>query len=137
MMGGGPAKDKKFVAKIIAQLAKPEIKEINAVSDQIGSPTYAKDLVAAIKELIQQDARGTYHLAGRGAASRLDVAKKIVALVRPDVKVNPVPTSFFNLDAKRTVNEVLSSSRTDLMRSWEEAVEDYVKTEWGKIATTS
>ena len=53
MMGGGPAKDKKFVAKIIAQLAKPEIKEINAVNDQIGSPSYAKDLVAAIKELIR------------------------------------------------------------------------------------
>jgi dTDP-4-dehydrorhamnose reductase len=129
MMGGGPAKDKKFVAKIIAQLIKPETKEINAVNDQVGSPTYAKDLVAAIKELIRQDARGIYHLVGAGSASRLDVAKKIVALVCPDIKVRPVPTSFFNLDAKRTVNEVLSS-KVSLMRPWEEAVEDYVRSEW-------
>jgi dTDP-4-dehydrorhamnose reductase len=132
MMGGGPAKDKKFVAKIIAQLAKPETKEINAVNDQIGSPSYAKDLVVAIKELIRQDAKGIYHLAGAASASRFDVAKKIVALVRPDVKVNPVPTSFFNLDAKRTVNEVLSS-KVNLMRPWDEAVEDYVRTEWIEI----
>jgi dTDP-4-dehydrorhamnose reductase len=131
MMGGGPAKDKKFVAKIIAQLTKPETREINAVSDQIGSPTYAKDLVAAIKELVRQDAKGIYHLVGAGTASRFDVAKKIVELVRSDVKVNPVPTSFFNLDAKRTVNEVLSS-RVNLMRPWDEAVEDYIKLEWAE-----
>jgi len=129
MVGGGPDKDKKFVAKIIDQLRKPETKEINAVSDQIGSPTFAKDLVAAIKKLIEQDARGIYHLANTGAASRFDVAKKIVSLVRPDIKVNAVPTSFFHLDAKRTVNEALTS-KVDLMRPWDRAVEDYINSEW-------
>ncbi len=132
MMGGGPAKDKKFVAKIIAQLTNPKTKEINAVNDQIGSPTYAKDLVAGIKELIRQNVKGTYHLAGAGAVSRFDVAKKIVGLVRPDIKVHPVPTSFFNLDAKRTINEVLSS-KINLMRPWDEAVEDYVRSEWASL----
>jgi dTDP-4-dehydrorhamnose reductase len=129
MMGGGPEKDKKFVAKIIAQLKKPEIKEINAVNDQIGSPTFAKDLVAAIKELIKQDARGIYHLANTGAASRFDVAQRITNLVRPDVRINPVPSSFFNLHAKRTVNEALSS-KVNLMRPWDQAIEDYVRSEW-------
>jgi dTDP-4-dehydrorhamnose reductase len=108
---------------------KPEIKEINAVNDQIGSPTYAKDLVAGIKELIKHDSRGTYHIANTGTASRFDVAKKIVDLVRPNVKVNSVPSSFFNLDANRPINETLSS-KTNLMGPWNRAVEDYVKSEW-------
>lgn len=129
MMGGGPQKDKKFVAKIIAQLARPETKEINAVNDQIGSPTYARDLVAAVKKLLKQDARGIYHVTNVGAVSRFDVAQKIVNLVRPGVKVNAVPSSFFNLDAKRTTNEALSS-RVHLMRPWDLAVEDYIREEW-------
>lgn len=129
LMGGGPKKDRKFVGKIINQLMKPETREINAVSDQMTSPTFAKDFVAAIKELVRQDARGIYHLVNAGIASRYDVAKKIVDLVRPGVKVNPVPTSFFNLDAKRPVNEALSS-KVKLMRPWGEALEDYVRAEW-------
>lgn len=129
MMGGGPKKDQKFVAKIIAQLIKPETKEINAVNDQIGAPTFGKDLVNAIKELIKQDASGIYHLANTGVVSRFDVAKKIADLVHPDIKVNSVPSSFFNLDAKRTANEAMAS-RVNLMRPWDRAIEDYIKSEW-------
>jgi dTDP-4-dehydrorhamnose reductase len=70
-------------------------------------------------------------IAGAGAPSRFDVAKKIVELVRPNVKVNPVPTPFFNLEAKRTINEVLSS-KVNLMRPRKDAMENYIRTEWGK-----
>jgi dTDP-4-dehydrorhamnose reductase len=132
MMGGGPKKDQKFIAKIIAQLIKPEIKEINAVNDQVGAPTFGKDLVAAIKKLVEKDARGIYHLANTGVVSRFDVAKKIAELVRPDVKVNPVPSSFFDLDARRTANEALAS-KVALMRPWDQAIEDYIKSEWAGV----
>jgi dTDP-4-dehydrorhamnose reductase len=134
MMGGGPKKDQKFIAKIIAQLVKPETKEINAVNDQIGAPTFGKDLVAAIKELIKTDSVGIYHLANKGVVSRFDVAKKIADLVRPDVKVNSVSASFFNLDAKRTANEAMAS-KVDLMRPWDQAVEDYIGSEWASAIT--
>lgn len=129
MMGGGPQKDQKFVAKIISQLLRDDIKEINAVNDQVGAPTFGKDLVRAIKELVRRDARGIYHLANTGVVSRFEVARKITELVRPDVKVNSVPSSFFNLDAKRTANEAMAS-KFDLMRPWDQAIEDYIKTEW-------
>ncbi len=132
MMGGGPKKDQKFVAKIIAQLIKPETREINAVNDQVGAPTFGKDLIAAIKELIEKDSRGIYHLANTGVVSRFDVAKKIAELVRPGIKVNSVPSSFFNLDAKRTANEAMAS-RFDLMRPWDQAIEDYITSEWADV----
>ena len=126
MFGGGPTKDKKFVAKIITQFYKPEIK---ALEDSWGSPTYGKDLVGALKKLIAKDARGIYHLAGKGRGSRYDVAKLIVQNMKSDVKVIPVKSSFFKLPAKRVGNEALIS-KVKLMRPWREALVEYLETEW-------
>ena len=80
MFGGGPKKDQKFVAKIIKQLDQPEIR---AVSDKMGSPTYAKDLINGIKKLLFADKIGTYHLSDKGVCSRYDVAMEIVKVLKP------------------------------------------------------
>ena len=126
MMGGGPAKDQKFVAKIIKQFDKGEIK---AVDDQIGSPTFGKDLISAIKKLIEEDMIGIYNLANKGVCSRYDVAKEIVSILKPEMKVTLAKMSDFNLDAPRTFNEGLVS-KIDIMRPWQEALKEYLETEW-------
>lgn len=131
MMGGGPGKDQKFVAKIIDQLLNPKPKKIMAVSDQVGSPTFAKDLVSAIKALLSENKRGIFHLANHGVVSRYDVAKFIIDFLGSKKKLEPVPSSFFSLDAKRAGNEGLKSS-LDLMRPWDDALRDYLKSEWEK-----
>lgn len=132
MMGGGVKKDQKFVAKIINQLKNPEIKEIRAVTDQIGSPTFAKDLIAAVKIIISEDKRGIYHMSNTGINSRYDVAKFIVDFLRPEMKIIPVESSYFNLDAKRTKNEGMVS-KVNLMRPWRNALREYLETEWGSF----
>lgn len=129
MMGGGPTKDQKFVAKIIQQLRDPATKEIKAVTDQVGAPTYGKDLVGAIKKLILEDRRGIFHLANTGRATRYEVAAAIVRIMGLNTKVTPVDSSSFNLDAKRTKNEMLAS-REALMRPWEDALKEYLNQEW-------
>lgn len=126
MFGGGPVRDKKFIAKVIAQL---DHKEIHAVDDQFGSPTFGKDLVAAIKTLILKDERGIVHLANKGVCSRFEYAKEIVKVAGGHADVIPVPASFFKLDAIRTANEGLAS-RLNLTRPWQEAVREYITTEW-------
>jgi len=132
MMGGGPNKDQKFVAKIISQIKNPQTKEIKVITDQIGSPTFAKDLIKAIKILIQENRTGIFHMANTGIVSRYEVAKFIVETLRPEVKVIPVDSSYFNLDAKRTRNEGLVS-KVNLMRPWQEALKEYLETEWKPI----
>ncbi|MDI6717440.1 MAG: sugar nucleotide-binding protein, partial [Patescibacteria group bacterium] len=129
MIGGGPTKDQKFVAKIINQIKNPDIKEIKAVNDQIGSPTFGKDLIGAIKVLLEKDEKGIFHLSNTGINSRYDVAKFIIDTLRPEVNVIPVDSSYFNLDAKRTSNEGLVS-KVNLMRPWREALREYLETEW-------
>src|SRR3989344_596944 len=131
MMGGGPEKDQKFVAKIIRQLLNPEVKKIMAVKDQIGSPTFAKDLVRTAKILISENKRGIFHLGNKGVVSRYDVAKFIMDFFSSKKSIEPVKSSFFGLDAKRTKNEGLASC-ADLMRPWDDALKDYLNSEWEK-----
>jgi len=126
MFGGGPQKDKKFVAKIIRQLNLPEIK---AVSDIIGSPTFAKDLIEGIKILLKEKKVGLYHLPNKGIASRYDIACEIVKIVGASTKVIPVSSSYFNLDAPRVASEAMCS-KIDIMRPWQEALKEYLLTEW-------
>ncbi len=131
MFGGGPEKDKKFVAKIIAQFDKSEIK---ALDDSWGSPTYGKDLVSALKKLIAKNARGVYHLGGKGEGTRYDVAKLIVQTLKPSIAVTPVDSNYFKLSAKRVTNEALSS-KVKLMRPWQTALKEYLEIEWKNHAT--
>lgn len=130
MTGGGPGKDKKFIAKIIEQIRAGK-KDLKAVTDQIGAPTFGKDLISGVKKILEQDLRGTFHLSNTGKASRFDVAEEIVKILKVDVSVDPVDASFFNLDAKRTFNEMLEVEE-GFMRPWQEALEEYITTEWIK-----
>ena len=126
MFGGGRERDQKFVAKIIKQLDQ---KEIKVVTDQIGSPTFGKDLVSGIKKLLIKDARGIYNLANKGVCSRYELAEEIVNILGKKTKILRAKMSDFGMDAKRTYNEGMVS-KTNTQRSWQKALKEYIKTEW-------
>jgi len=126
MFGGGPEKDQKFVAKIIRQL---DNKEIKVVTDQIGSPTYGKDLILGIKKLLQEDARGIYNLANDGVCSRYEFAEAIVKILKRDTKILPAKMSDFKMDAFRTYNEGMVS-KFKTQRNWQVALKEYLQKEW-------
>lgn len=126
MFGGGPQKDARFVGAIIKQLKNPEIK---ALDDVTGSPTYAKDFVAGILALLDSDTRGICHVGNIGVCTRFDVAKHIAATLKPSVRVTAVQGEYFNLPAARLKNEAMISDPF-LMRPWQEALDEYVRTEW-------
>lgn len=125
MFGGGMEKDKKFVSKIIKQLNKPEIK---AVNDAFGSPTFGKDLVGTLKQLLTDDATGIFHLGNEGVCSRYEVAKFIIETLKPDVEITAVGLDYFP-GANRVKNEAVVSE-VKLMRPWQEALKEYLETEW-------
>lgn len=127
MIGGGPEKDKKFVSKIVKQLNSPEIK---AVSDTVGSPTFAKDLIGGIKKLLKEERTGLFHLSNQGVCSRYDMAREIIRILGSSAKVISVDASYFSSDASRVSSEAMTS-KIDIMRPWKEALKDYLLTEWG------
>ncbi len=125
VFGGGPAKDTKFVGKILKQLQTPSI---TVVDDKRGSPTYGKDAVAAIESLILSGRRGLYHIGNQGAATRLAIATEIVALTNSSAQVIASASSAFQSSYKTGTNESMYS--IPIMRRWEEALSEYVSYEW-------
>jgi len=96
-----------------------ERKEINVVNDQLGSPTYAKDLAEAIMEIVNDQwsivngekkgskthhsplATHLYHFSNDGIISWYDFAVAIRDIKQLDCIINPIPTSSYPTPAKR------------------------------------
>lgn len=87
--------------------------EINVVADQIGSPTYAGDLAAAIRHIITHEkwTPGIFHFTNEGVASWYDFTKAIMEIAGKGTKINPIPTSAYPTPAKRPLYSVLSKNK--------------------------
>jgi len=76
---------------------------ISVVNDQIGSPTYAADLAAAILHIVTGSKwlPGIYNYSNEGAISWYDFALAIRALTGSSCQVNPIPSANFPTPARR------------------------------------
>jgi len=128
VFGGGRAKDQKFIAKILMQLDQPVI---NVIKDKRGSPTYGKDLVAGIRRLVEEGKSGLYHMGNAGSPTRADIVRDIVRVTGSKAEVREVDPGFFGATytAHRGDNESMVS-KVPYMRSWQEALEEYIHQEW-------
>lgn len=76
--------------------------------DQVGSPTYAPNLAAAVVELARAGAAGIYHVAGPQPASRYEFAVEATRVFHLDnVELEPVETSELGQDAMRPLSAAL------------------------------
>jgi len=134
MMGGGPAKDKKFIQKLMKQL-KDGATELHIVDDKLGTPTYTRDFAGNVELLIEKEFWGIYNLVCAGVTSRLEVARYLIdALHASDrVTITPVSSDYFAAEyfAARPASERLLSTKLDLrglniMRDWQVCLDEYL-----------
>ena len=89
--------------------------EIKVVADQIGTPTYAGDLAAAIAHIIesnQLDKCGIYHYTNEGVCSWYDFACEIARLSgNSGCKVKPCTTADYPTRAQRPRYSVLNKRK--------------------------
>lgn len=91
--------------------------EINVVSDQHGSPTYAKDLTEIIYQAIDKKIPyGVYNATNEGYTTWYDFTKEILAEQGISCKVNPVTTEEYIemmkvTQAKRPYNSQMSKEK--------------------------
>ena len=92
--------------------------ELNVVSDQIGSPTYATDLAGVILEIIQnksfKEAGQTtqiYHYSNEGEISWHEFAKEIFKIAKIDCKANPIVTEQYPMPAQRPKNTSMNKDK--------------------------
>lgn len=109
-------------------------KQIQVVDDQIGSPTYANDLVKACIELLEQPF-GIYHIRNQGSCSWYTFARAIYKEIDADPDlVMPIATKDYGALAPRPAYSVLSMDKLVKSgiappRSWRDALVDFVEKE--------
>lgn len=116
--------------KMILKLAS-ERESLGIVIDQIGTPTYAKDLALLILSLINknEEAKGLYHFSNLGTASWYDFAHYFLRKKNLSRKLKPILSSEFPSKAQRPAYSVLSKSKITndfnfSIRHWTEALEE-------------
>ena len=129
-----------FLKKILAA-AKKKVETARAtgekpclkvVSDQIGTPTWAKDIAAQTKKLIERNVSGIYHIASFPEVLRFEFARVILATMLPDVTIEPCSSSEFETEAKRPLRsslccEKLESENLNMMRPWKDSLDEFLK----------
>ena len=95
-----------------------EKNEINVITDQIGSPTYADDIANDILKIIDNKKfintsmpSEIYHYSNLGEVSWHDFAKEIFKIAKLDCKVLPIKTSSYPTLAKRPLNTILNKDK--------------------------
>ena len=123
---------KNFV-KTMLRLAETK-SEINVVADQIGSPTYTKDLAVLICQMIKTDKYGVYHATNEGFCSWADFAEKIMEYSVLPVKINRISSDEYKSAAVRPLNSRLSKKSLDKagfcrLPDWQDALKRFLSTE--------
>ena len=120
--------------KTMIRLGK-ERPELGVVADQVGSPTWARDLANAIscflKGNLQPDDYGIYHYANAGQTSWHGFASAIMKLAELDCQVNPITTAQYPTPAQRPAWSVLDTSRLQArfhldIPAWEDSLKECV-----------
>lgn len=121
---------KNFVEAILAASETRDV--LKVVDDQHGRPTYAADLAHALVALCKKKVRGTVHVANEGDTTWYDFAVAIIDRAGvSNVRVEPTSTKDLGRPAPRPPYSVLDTSRFAgivgaPLRSWEEALDDYL-----------
>lgn len=125
LFGGNQKNHYKFVENVIMHLNSNTT--IKASNDFIGSPTYVKDLICALKKKIINLEYGTHHIVNSGSANGYDIANEIASILNKNneliipVKSADVPNS----GPQRSHTEVLITCNENKLRCWKDALLEY------------
>lgn len=99
--------------KTMLRLAS-ERDELGIIDDQIGSPTYAKDLAATILNIISNykpNGVDYYNYSNEGVCSWFEFASAIFELKKITIKINPIETKDYPTAAARPAYSLLDKSK--------------------------
>lgn len=132
------------------KLAK-ERDSLSIVNDQVGSPTYTKDLVEVFNKIITQISNfksqnsgngsvvgeplqipfGTYHFSGKNPCSWYDFAKEVFLKSGIEIDLKPIMSAEYPQKAKRPGYSYMDKSKIEnavgmTVRSWQEMLSEYL-----------
>ncbi|AKF24215.1 dTDP-4-dehydrorhamnose reductase [Sulfurovum lithotrophicum] len=99
--------------KTMLRLGK-ERDTLGVIFDQVGTPTYARDLAQAILDIVPQIENKEveiYHYSNEGVLSWYDFAKEIMKMAKLECKINPIETKSYPTPAKRPYYSLLNKAK--------------------------
>jgi len=109
--------------------------ELGVIFDQVGTPTYARDLAKTILNIIPKiDNKKVvvYHYSNEGVLSWYDFAKEIMKMGKLNCKVNPIETKDYPTPAKRPPYSILNKSKIKkdfdiIIPYWKDSLKECLK----------
>lgn len=92
-----------------------ERKELSVVADQIGSPSFAADVVKKSVQLLEMEQTGIVHISSSGKISWAEFAAEIFRQSRLKVVVHPITTDEFPTKAARPAFSLLHNSKLEIL----------------------
>lgn len=104
---------------------------ITVVNDQVGSPTYTKDLAVLMVDMIESEKYGIYHASNEGLCSWYEFANEIFKQAGISVTVKPVTSDEYPSKAKRPSNSRMDKTKLDdngfkRLPDWKDALSRYL-----------
>jgi len=99
--------------KTMLRLGK-ERDSLGVIFDQVGTPTYAKDLARTILDILPQinnEVVEIYHYSNEGVLSWYDFAKEIMRMAKIECVVNPIETKNYPTPATRPHYSLLNKAK--------------------------
>lgn len=124
-------KNGKNFVKTMLNLAETKTK-LSIVSDQIGSPTYTKDLSKLLLDMIENNKKGLFFATNEDFCSWYEFAEYIFKINNINIKLNKILTKDYKTLAKRPLNSKLSKNKLDeegltRLPSWQDAASRFCK----------
>jgi len=115
----------------ILELAR-ERARLEVVDDEVGNPTYAPDLAAAIVSLIETGAYGVYHLVNQGYCSRYEFAKELLHLSgMEDTPIESISLEEFERDSTppkfAPLFNTAGAAHGVELRPWQDALKSFAQ----------
>lgn len=109
-----------------------EREAVRVVSDQVGAPTYAKDVAEYMPYFLERELYGTYHLTNGGACSFAEFAQEIFRQAGMGTRVIPISAEEYAAKARRPKNsrlspESLTEKGLPLLSDWKDALRRFLE----------
>lgn len=124
-------KNGKNFIKTMLRLAE-EKEEISVVDDQVGSPTYTKDLAKLLVNIVETEHYGTYHATNEGYCSWADLAEFIIQTTGKSTVIKRITSEEYPQKAKRPKNSKMSKSKLtqkgfETLPNWKDAIQRFLE----------
>ena len=112
-----------------------EKESLGVIFDQVGTPTYARDLAKTILDIlpkINNQKTEVYNYSNEGVLSWYDFAKEIMKMAKLPCQINPIETFEYPTPAKRPHYSLLNKSKIKSafnieIQYWKDGLDDCLK----------